>query len=752
MQNGGCNFAPESRLGDKVTNIINPANKVRRPMTDIKTIAIMAALSASMTANAQTQENDSITYMLNLQEVVVKSHAPKTKMKDGAMITRIEGTPLESAGTAEEMLARVPGMMRMGGSVQVIGKGTPLYYINGRRVQDNDELKRLRSHDIRDVEVITNPGAAYDASVAAVVRIKTRRQQGEGLSGKMDLNDSQALANGNNNLSSSVNMNYRHGAVDVFCGAHLANDYLAGYHSDMVQETYGDVTHSQKGYVNTTQRLTRLHLNAGVNWQIDDNSSAGIKIERGQKLHNRFGITMDEDIMRDNLTTDHLHSISKVYSDAPNSVMANAYYNGKLGPWGIDANIDYYTQREKKDDIVDEESLSDTKHVESVSKNKNHLLASRLVLERKVWGGSLKLGGELSFLSRDNLYGISGVESVSGRQSEVSEQNYAAFAEYGLMIPKAGMLTLGMRYEHVAFDFDDHTDAARSISRSIDNVFPSLSFATRIGLLQMQLSYAVKTRRPSYYDLRSEVEYVSRYTLQTGNPTLKNEIRHDVTLASRWRFISLSVDYMHMTDAIYDWTSPYDDNGVVLIGMVNFDRPIDCISAYLNIAPTVGCWTTSNVIGIQKQWLSFNLEDPRTATGRRTVSYDKPMFILNSYNTFTLKRGWQLELNSDFYSKAHYRNVRLLDNYWNLTAAVQKTLLRDKSLTVRLSCSDIFNTARHDALLDLGNYTLYQSDVFGGERSHYSFHRVQLSLRYAFNATKSKYKGQGAGQDIISRM
>ena len=53
-------------------------------MTDIKTIAIMAALSASMTANAQTQENDSITYMLNLQEVVVKSHAPKTKMKDGA--------------------------------------------------------------------------------------------------------------------------------------------------------------------------------------------------------------------------------------------------------------------------------------------------------------------------------------------------------------------------------------------------------------------------------------------------------------------------------------------------------------------------------------------------------------------------------------------------------------------------------------------------------------------------------------------
>ncbi|MGM9714469.1 MAG: TonB-dependent receptor domain-containing protein [Prevotella sp.] len=726
--------------------------KRKLTMTTLKTITLMAALSAPMAANSQTPGNDSITYMLNLQEVVVKSTAPKTKMKDGAMITRIEGTPLESAGTAEEMLARVPGMMRMGGTVQVIGKGTPIYYINGRRVQDSDELKRLRSHDIRDVEVIANPGAAYDASVSAVVRIKTRRQQGEGLSGKMDINDAQALANGNNNLSSTVNMNYRSGAVDVFCGAHLANDYLAGYRSDMVQETYSDVTHSQRGYFNTTQRLTRLHLNAGVNWQTGDNSSVGLKIERGQKLHNRFGITMDEDIMRDNVSTDHLYSVSDVLSDAPNSFMASAYYSGKLGPWGIDANIDYYTQREKKADQVDEQSLSDNKHVESVSENKNHLFASRLVIDRKAWGGNLKLGGELSVVSRDNLYSIDGIETIAGRQSEVSEQNYALFSEYGLMIPKAGMLTLGMRYEHVSFSFDDHTDASRSISRSIDNFFPSLSFATRIGLLQMQLSYAIKTRRPSYYDLRSEVEYVSRYTLQTGNPTLKNETRHDLTLASRWRFISLSIDYMHMKDAIYDWTSPYDDNGVVLIGMVNFDRPIDCLSAYVNIAPTVGCWTTSNVIGIQKQWLSFNLADPRTATGRRTVSYDKPMLILNSYNTFSLKGGWQLELNSDFYSKAHYRNARLLDNYWNLTAVVQKTLLRDKSLTVRLSCSDIFNTARHDALLDLGNYTLFQSDVFGGERSHYSYHRVQLSVRYAFNATKSKYKGQAAGQDIINRM
>lgn len=157
-------------------------------------------------------------------------------------------------------------------------------------------------------------------------------------------------------------------------------------------------------------------------------------------------------------------------------------------------------------------------------------------------------------------------------------------------------------------------------------------------------------------------------------------------------------------------------------------------------------------MGVQKQWLSFNLDDPRETTGKRMVTYDKPMLIFNSDNAFRLKHDWQLELNSQFYSKASYRNVKLLQAYWNLTAAVQKSFLKNKSLVVRLSVADIFNTAKQDAILDLGNYSLLQGNVFGEGRGHYSFHRVSLSVRYAFNATKSKYKGSSAGQDVIKRL
>ena len=728
-------------------------------MTTLKLcLTALAAMLGVATAMAQTEKKDTVDYSLNLQEFVVKSTAPRTKMRNGAMVTRIVGSPLESAGSVEDMLSRVPGMMRMGGQLQVIGKGSPIYYINGRKVQDLEELKRLRSQDIREVEVVNSPGAAYDASVNAVVKIKTRRQQGEGLSGRFDVSDEQALKSGNNNLASTLNLNYRHEGLDFFGGVTFQNDYLDGYRSLLEQNTYlkqntnSIVSHTQTGYTQSDQKFSRMFFNAGVNWQFDDDNFIGVKLERGIWLKNRYWFEMEEDVLRNGMKEDYLKSESDIKYKNPNTLLVNAYYNGKIGKWGIDANVDYYSQCDKNDNHVNEQAMSGMRTVESMTENKSHLFAARLIAEHPLWTGKLQLGGELTTVCRDNDYRISGVDNIFDRMSKVNEQNYAAFFEYGIMIPKAGMLTLGMRYEHVAFDFDDKTDPMRSVKRNHDDFFPSLSFGTRLGDLQMQLSYGIKTTRPSYYQLRSEIDYGSKYTLQTGNPLLENEIRHTLDLSGRWKWIAFNVNYLHIKDAIYDWTTPYDDNGVVMIGMVNFDRPIDVFSAFVNVSPTVGVWTTSNTVGVQKQWLSFNLDDPREATGKRHVTYDKPMLIFNSDNAFRLKHDWQLELNSQFYSKAHYRNVKLMQAYWNMTAAVQKSFLKDKSLVVRLSVADIFNTAKQDALLDLGNYTLLKGDVFGEGRGNYSFHRVSLSVRYAFNATKSKYKGKGAGQDVIKRL
>ena len=66
-------------------------------------------------------------------------------------------------------------------------------------------------------------------------------------------------------------------------------------------------------------------------------------------------------------------------------------------------------------------------------------------------------------------------------------------------------LTAGLRWEAVRFNYYENGQHIANQSRSFSNLFPSISVATQLGDLQMQLSYAARTRRPSYSQLSNNV-------------------------------------------------------------------------------------------------------------------------------------------------------------------------------------------------------------------------------------------------------
>ena len=115
-----------------------------------------------------------------LGEVVVKANLPITRAKGDAMVTTVAGTLLEKAGNANDLLDKIPNVSAGGGSVNVFGSGQAEVYINGRKMRNASELEQLSSDNIKSVEVVHIPGARYDAEVKAVVRILTKRPQGEG--------------------------------------------------------------------------------------------------------------------------------------------------------------------------------------------------------------------------------------------------------------------------------------------------------------------------------------------------------------------------------------------------------------------------------------------------------------------------------------------------------------------------------------------------------------------------------------------
>ncbi len=117
---------------------------------------------------------------MNLQKVTVKAHRQPFKMTSEGLVAQVEGTALEKMGSAEDVLKHLPRVMQKNGELEVLGKGTPLVYIDNKKVKGGVELDRLSSSDIKHVEVITEPGAEYDATYQAVIKIKTVRKKGDG--------------------------------------------------------------------------------------------------------------------------------------------------------------------------------------------------------------------------------------------------------------------------------------------------------------------------------------------------------------------------------------------------------------------------------------------------------------------------------------------------------------------------------------------------------------------------------------------
>ena len=92
-----------------------------------------------------------------LGEVVVKGQRPAFKLTTEGLKTEVENTLLSKVGTAKAVLENLPGVQRKKDGIEVFGKGTPLIYINGRKLQSQTELDQISSEDIQSVECSSKP-------------------------------------------------------------------------------------------------------------------------------------------------------------------------------------------------------------------------------------------------------------------------------------------------------------------------------------------------------------------------------------------------------------------------------------------------------------------------------------------------------------------------------------------------------------------------------------------------------------------
>ena len=668
-----------------------------------------------------------------LGELVVKGNLPRIRVRDDALVTSIENTVLSKAGTANDVLKRLPSVTGDDGAFEIFGKGAAKIYVNNREMRDPSELDRINSSDIREVEIVYNPGARYDASVKAIIRIYTVRKVGDGFG--FDLR-STYLQSENTDLREQLNVNYRKNGLDFFGTLrYVRNAYVQ--ESVLRQTTHVDTIWTQDNQLHTEGLSNALNAVAGINYEFSPKQQAGVKYTlTAYPGENRDMGETKSDIYANGQFYDRLVSIDQKKSEARPRHRFNGYYNGTFGKLNVDFNGDfYYSDQNTRSDINESSEEQDDRNILSDNRILNRLLATRTILSHPLWGGTFSLGNEFTRTHREDDYQTSN-SIIPSSNTEIHDQNLAFFAEYNRATP-IGQLTAGLRFENAFWDY--YRDGVRDdeVSRSYSQWFPALTYSNQFGNVQLQMSYSVKTVRPSYWQMSSSVFYANRYTLQSGNPFLKPSTLHDISLMSSWRFLQLAVSWKMEKDIIIQWAEQMEDNpAVTLLAMKNLQK-MPSLSAFLTASPRFGIWSPQASVGFNAQRLTMEIRGEQ-------VHMNRPMLIGSFNNSFSLPKGFLLTLDSQFQGKGSQQNFRLTRNMFMVNAGIVKSFFDDK-LSLTLKGHDLFHGQRLGVLTYNDRLDIYQY-------SEFDTRQLELTLRYKFNSTKNRYKGAGAGDREIGRM
>lgn len=672
-----------------------------------------------------------------LGEVVVKANLPVTHIKGDAMVTGVSGTALEKAGTAEQMLDKIPNVTSKDGEINVFGRGTPEIYINGRKLHDKSELDRLSAENVKSVEVVNNPGARYGAEVTSVIRILTKKAEGEGFSF-----NNRAMLQYNRDWSAleQLDFNYRRRGWDLYGMLYGSRTY-GWIKKETIQDTYLQEHWKQQSTMFNDWKSNNINAQLAINYTVNDHSAFGIRYDYRKIPYSKALMETYTDVYRDGAWTEKTHS-PNIIDNGAEYHQVNAYYSGRVKGWNIDLNLNGYWNESDKTSYLDERTEEagggeNGRRVSIFTDIDNTLYAARLILSRPLWGGEFSFGGEYDYTDRRNM-NLNPEGVVSDDDSRISENMGSAFVEYNRRLGNVQVLA-GLRYEYNASAYYEEGVRIAGQSKDFSNLFPTFSIAFPINRINLQLAYRTDIARPSYWDLRSSILLVNKYTYETGNPLLEPKFTHNLTLGATYRWLQVSVGYNRVKNDVLNVTSLYDEDKptVMLMSLANAEA-YDKVFAGVTISPTIGIWKPQWRLQMNKQW--YDVQTPQGS-----FSLNKPVGTIVWNNNLELPLGFRMDADFMYMSKGNMKNGRFLKPAWRMDMSLQKSFLND-NLNIRLDAANLFDSYKRDFIMYVSNMqTMHMTEA----SNHCT---ARLTVRYKFNATKSKYKGTGAGDSQKSRM
>ncbi len=482
-----------------------------------------------------------------LQLVTVTAQEKLISNRIDKIVFNAENDLTSQTGVATDLLKKIPQVtVDINGNVQLLGTSGVRFLINGKPSSVfgshiADVLQSIPASQIKSIEVITNPGAKYEAQgMGGIINIILKKNGAQGVNGNL------SVTAGTRNENGSFNFNARHGKIGI-------NAFISGN----ARLTVPTPMSSERISYDSAQRTNILLNQQGVNDLQRQGFQSGISFDwtykeknnfTGSLNFNHFGNKINGFLNKEEIVKDPNDSILSITNNIN-------YTDSRFRFHNVDASIGYKRTFDKEDQELEISLTTSTGNNYSYAGGYQLLLPRDSMIygttntnpgkEREIeiqidYNQPLKkdiqlgLGGKISF--RD----INSGSDITTWQPRVQQyifnpflsnylnyhqKVYAFYTELSFPVGELFETKIGGRYERTQIDAF-YSNAQQQASIPGYNTFvPSIFISKKIReKYTLKFSYSRRIERPDFEDLNPYINISDPNNVSSGNPYLKPEI------------------------------------------------------------------------------------------------------------------------------------------------------------------------------------------------------------------------------------
>ena len=571
-----------------------------------------------------------------LGEATVTAQRQLVKAEVDRVSYAMKDDPDAQTSSLLDMLRKVP-MVTVDGedNISVNGSSGFKVYVNGKPSQMMSAnpsliLKNYPASNVKRVEVITDPGAKYDA---------------EGTSGILNIVTQTETQTSGYTFSPSLNPSNRGISFNMFGMAQFGKLTFSAYYgighnrrpdgtSSSERETFHDDTyHLLRSEGTTTGRGTFQYGNIDASYEFDENNllsvSAGLNAYNGRSTAlTSYSMT---DIGGAEVYSYQLTSASKTRDAGYNASADFQHTFGKEGQmltfsYRFDMSPSATTSTTVYDDLTNVPYELEDRYADPDNRSTEHTAQADFTTPLGT-GHTLSTG--IKYIYRLNRSENTENTRASGTADEFirDEDNSidyrhradiaAAYGEYSL---KLGNLSTraGVRYEWSRFDVSYPDGKREAFTTDFSDLVPSLNLSYNLSPTAIvKAGYNLRIGRP---DISYLSPYVSRPTAETqsyGNPNLDSEKAHNIEASfgtfSQKLNLNVGLTYMLQTDGLTSY-SFLDENSVMTTTFGNMmHTKLLRLNVFLNWMFTTSSSLMMNASGSYADYKAYHYYEDATA-------------------------------------------------------------------------------------------------------------------------------------------